>query len=111
MNIARFGWLPLPALIFGLVSSALAADLAKPTRKIVLIAGPLDSHPKETHEYEKNVILLKHCLDTSPNLKGVRTEIHFGGWPKDPSALDNADTIVMTSGGSDRQETDHPLYV
>jgi predicted amidohydrolase/type 1 glutamine amidotransferase len=111
MNIARFGGL-LAGLFLALVWSAPAADLVKPTRKVVLIAGPLDSHPKDTHEYEKNVILLKHCLDTSPNLKGrLRTEVHFGGWPKDPSTLDDADTIVMTSGGSDRQETDHPLYV
>ena len=33
------------------------AQEAKP-RKIVLLAGPLDSHPRDSHEYEKNVILL-----------------------------------------------------
>src|SRR6266850_1610175 len=101
IDIARFGWLLLPGLLPLFASPAPAADLAKPTRKVVLIAGQLDSHPKETHEYEKNVILLKHCLDTSPNLRDLRTEVHFGGWPKDPSTLDDADTIVMTSGGSD----------
>jgi hypothetical protein len=106
MNIAKVGWLLLPAMLLNFVPSTLAADWAKAIRKIVLLAGPLDSHPKDTHEYEKNVILLKHCLDTSPNLKGVRTEIHFGGWPQDPSTLDDADTIVMTSGGSDRRETE-----
>ena len=57
-------------------------------RKIVLIAGPLDSHPRDSHEYEKNVILLKHCLETSPNVKGVRVEVHFNGWPDDPRTLD-----------------------
>ena len=35
-------------------------------RKIVLIAGPLDSHPKDTHEYERNIILLRHCIETAP---------------------------------------------
>src|SRR2546427_6256802 len=97
INIARFGWLLVPGLLPLFASPALAADLAKPSRKVVLIAGPLDSHPKDTHEYEKNVILLKHCLDTSSNLKGLRTEVHFGCWPTDPSTLDDADTIVMTN--------------
>ena len=78
-------------------------------KKIVLIAGPLDSHPRDTHEYEKNVILLKHCLETS--LKDVRVEAHFDGWPADPRTLDDADTIFLTSGGCDRRLEDHPLYV
>src|SRR5437773_7624349 len=80
-------------------------------RKIVLIAGPLDTHPKDSHEYEKNVILLKHCLDRSTTLRGARTEIHFNGWPADPATLDDADTIVLTSGGCDRKREDHPFYV
>ncbi len=88
----------------------LGAQDPKP-RKIVLIAGPLDSHPKDSHEYEKNVILLKHCLDTSPNLKGFKVEVHFNGWPADPTTLDDADTIVLTSGGCDRKLEDHPFYV
>ncbi len=85
-----------------------AAQDPKP-RKIVLIAGPLDSHPKDTHEYEKNVILLRHCLETS--LKSARVETHFNGWPADPATLDDADTIFLTSGGCDRKLEDHPFYV
>jgi hypothetical protein len=81
-------------------------------RKIVLIAGPLDqSHPPGTHEYEKSVRLLKHCLDASPDLKGVRTEAHRNGWPDDPKTLDAADTVVLVASGSDRREQDHPLLV
>src|SRR5919108_512058 len=89
--------------------SARAAD--KP-RKIVLLAGPITGHPKETHEYEKNVILLKHLLETSADLRGkVRVEAHFKGWPDDPATLENADTIFITSDGCDRREADHPFYV
>jgi type 1 glutamine amidotransferase len=79
-------------------------------RKIVLIAGPITGHPKDTHEYEKNVVLLKHLLDNS--LPGqVKTEVHFSGWPENRATFDDADTIVFTSDGTDRNETHHPLYV
>ena len=89
--------------------AALAADTP---RKIVLIAGPITGHPKEAHEYEKNVILLKHLLETSPDLQGkVRVEAHFKGWPRVPATLEDADTIFLTSDGTDREEKNHPLYV
>ena len=78
----------------------------------MLIAGPITGHPKEAHEYEKSVILLKQLLETSPSLSGrVNVETHFHGWPTDPTTLDTADTIVLVSDGGDHQETDHPLYV
>ncbi|MSU20209.1 MAG: hypothetical protein EXS30_02295 [Pedosphaera sp.] len=97
------------ALALFIAGSAHAVDKPK---KIVLIAGPITGHPKEAHEYEKNVILLKHLLETSPNLRGqIRVEAHFKGWPKDPTTLDDADTIFLTSDGSDRVESDQPLYV
>ncbi|MBI3854509.1 MAG: hypothetical protein HY293_02330, partial [Planctomycetes bacterium] len=88
------------------------APAAPPERakKIVLIAGPLDSHPKDSHEYERNIILLKHCIDASPSFASARVEVHFNGWPADPATLDDADTIFMTSGGCDRKLEDHPLY-
>jgi hypothetical protein len=88
---------------------AKAAETPRP-RKIVLIAGPLDrSHPPATHEYEKTVQLIKHCLDHSPNVKGVRTEIHFNGWPRNPGTLDTADTIVLVTSGAGGRGVDHPL--
>ena len=102
--------------IFGLLlvavapcaTTACAADGAK---KIVLIAGPITGHPKYAHEYEKSVILLKHLLDTSPNVKGLAVEAHFRGWPQNPSTLDDADSIVLITDGGDRNAADHPLYV
>src|SRR5262245_11411736 len=87
------------------------ADAPRP-RKVVLIAGELDkTHPKGTHEYEKSVRLLKHCLETSPNLRGVRAEVHLHGWPRDDSTLNDADAIVIVSSGSDRKLQDHPVLV
>jgi len=76
-----------------------AAKKAKTkTRKIVLIAGR-PSHGGTAHTWHADAKLLKHCLDTSPNVKGVKTEVHFNGWPKDATALDDADTIVLLSDG------------
>src|SRR6476619_113756 len=94
-----------------LVSAALVA--AEPrAKKIVLIAGPLDgSHPAGTHEYEKTVRAFKYCLDNASNVTGIRVEAHLKGWPDKPKALDDADTIVLVSSGSDRKESDHPLLV
>ena len=87
------------------------ADTVVRVRKIVLIAGLMTGHDKQAHEYEKSVILLKTLLDTAPNLKNVRTEACFHGWPEDERTLDDADTIVFVTDGSDRKEADHPLYV
>ncbi|MFM1768150.1 MAG: hypothetical protein RJA22_679 [Verrucomicrobiota bacterium] len=109
----------LPWLLLALAVPAAAGPGALPATapgagrspKIVLIAGPLDSHPRETHEYEKNVLLLRYCLETAPAFRGARVEVHFDGWPTNAATLDDADTIFLTSGGSDRREADHPLYV
>ncbi|MGI8605190.1 MAG: ThuA domain-containing protein [Verrucomicrobiales bacterium] len=86
------------------------ASLAQ--KKIVVLAGDLDSHPPGTHEYEKSALLVEHCLETSSSLDPKpRVEVHFHGWPKDEKTLDDADTIMVISGGSDRRELDHPLMV
>ena len=98
-------------LCLALFLTLLFLPWAAEAKKIVLIAGSLDTHPKNSHEYEKNIVLLKHCLDTSPDLKGWTTEVYFNGWPGNASALADADTILLTSGGSDHREQDHPLYL
>src|SRR5580700_1361377 len=92
------------------ITGAGAAAHAR-TRKIVLIAGSMTGHDKQTHEYEKNVILLKQLLDTAKNVKGIQTEACFHGWPEDEKTLDDADAIVFVTDGSDRNEQDHPLFV
>ncbi len=106
--------LSLCAIYVGLMvlAGSVAAEEKTAAKKVVLIAGPITGHGKYTHEYEKSVILLKHLLDTSPNLKGkLVVETHFKGWPTDEKTLDDANTIVMISDGGDRNLTDHPLYV
>src|SRR6478609_5023131 len=95
-----------------LVSATLFAAEPPKTKKIVLIAGPLDgSPPAGTHDYEKTVRAFKYCLDNASNVTGLRVEAHLGGWPEKPATLDDADTIVIVASGSDRKEADHPLLV
>src|SRR5256885_5565863 len=74
--------LALFAALLSLPSLARAAqpDVQRP-KKIVLVAGSLDSHPRESHEYEKNIVLLKHCIESSPDFHNVTVETHFHGWP------------------------------
>ena len=85
--------------------SCMSAGLRKKPKKVVLIAGKTD-HQSGTHEHETIVSMLKECLDTSPNVKGIKTEVVFnGGWPKDPNILNDADTILICADGWER----HPL--
>jgi type 1 glutamine amidotransferase len=89
--------------------SLMATVGAAAPKKVVLIAGPITGHPKDTHEYEKNVTLLRHLLDQHPATFSAET--HYRGWPTNADTLNDADTIFFTSDGTDRKETDHPLYV
>ena len=77
-------------------------------RKIVLIAGK-KSHGPGAHEYEKGCRLIKACLDTSPNVKGVQTVVVTNGWPMDEKIFDDADSVFLFCDGSDNGEDRHPL--
>ena len=70
-------------------------------KKIVMVAGTPSHGPKQ-HEFNAGVLLLKKCLDPLPQ---VVAAAYLNGWPKDPSAFDNADAILlyMDGGGG------HPL--
>jgi type 1 glutamine amidotransferase len=66
-------------------------------KKIVLVAGSR-SHGPGDHEFSAGTKLLKACLDKTP---GIVTAQYGGGWPKDPSAFDNADAILFYMDGGD----------
>lgn len=106
-------WCALPAGIAGWVIQANLAQAqskqpqaskAKQPVKIVLIAGK-QSHGSDAHQHKEGVELLKKCLDTSANVKGVKVETHFDGWPKDDTALDDAGAILIYADG----RRGHPL--
>jgi type 1 glutamine amidotransferase len=65
-------------------------------KKIVFLAGR-DSHGFGAHEHRAGCTLLAVALNE--NHPGVHAAVYTGGWPTDPTALDNADAIVMYADG------------
>ena len=69
--------------------------LADSGKKIVLVAGK-QSHGPGDHEFRAGTMLLKKCLDKLP---GIVTADYYQGWPDDPTAFDNADSILLYMDG------------
>lgn len=64
-------------------------------KKIVLVAGK-PSHGYGAHDFHAGVILLQKRLNALPGIEAVT---HFNGWPKDPTAFDDADAVVLYMDG------------
>ena len=75
--------------------------LADGRKKIVMVAGT-PSHAPGAHEFNAGTKLLKKCIDGMP---GVLATAYYNGWPADPTAFDNADTILLYMDGGSR----HPV--
>jgi putative membrane-bound dehydrogenase-like protein len=71
-------------------------------KKAVFIAGR-DSHSSGTHEHNAGCTLLAMALNE--NVPEMQAVVYRDGWPEDPSALDNADTIILYADGGPR----HPV--
>lgn len=114
MSVLRFSFQsrsPLRALLF-LISavSALGADADAPAREIVFLAGPKDHGIPGRHEYEKDLRVLAQCLETSPNLAGIKTSVYVGPAPRDLSTFANAAAIVIESSSDRHPKEIHPLF-
>ncbi len=68
--------------------------------KIVFIAGSA-SHGYYEHEHNAGCLLLAAHLNEAAREHGlpVTTAVYNNGWPKDPTALDNADCVVSYCDG------------
>lgn len=66
-------------------------------KKIVFLAGNPSHAPRE-HEHRAGCMLLAKCLNENFGDKVLAT-VYTKGWPKDPTALDNADAMVGYSDG------------
>jgi len=75
-------------------------------KTIAFIAGT-PSHGEGNHEWEQDAQFLKQCLNGAPNIETLKIDIHYDGWPENPSDLDDADAIVFLSDGFEH----HPLKV
>ena len=65
-------------------------------KKVVLVAGRA-SHGYASHAHGAGCLLLAKLLgDNAPQ---VLATVYRGGWPQDPTALDNADAVVLFSDG------------
>ncbi len=78
--------------------------------KVVFLAGE-KSHGPGDHEYEKGLRLFQSCLERMPEAGNIKTELYTNGWPEDAATLNDADTIVLFSDGSDGELTRHPFLV
>jgi type 1 glutamine amidotransferase len=65
-------------------------------KKIVFIAGN-QSHGFGSHDHQAGCMLLAKAVNE--NVPGAKAVVFTGGWPKDDSALDDADCIVMYGDG------------
>ncbi|HYE33070.1 MAG TPA: family 16 glycoside hydrolase [Methylomirabilota bacterium] len=64
-------------------------------KKVVMVAGT-PSHGPGDHEFNAGVQLLHKCLQNQP---GVLSTFYLNGYPKDPTAFDNADTVMVFADG------------
>ena len=78
------------ALIIGSPEGSDAAN-----KKILLIAGK-PSHGPGDHEFRAGSLLLQKCLNKVQN---VEAEVHDFGWPKDDSAFDGIDAVLIYADG------------
>ncbi len=74
--------------------------LSDGTKKVVFIAGQ-PSHGYGAHEHNAGCLLLADRLQSAATNDGlpIITTVYRNGWPADPTALDNADTVVVYCDG------------
>jgi type 1 glutamine amidotransferase len=72
-------------------------------KKVVFVAGK-KSHEWGSHEHNAGCMLLAKCLSESNEEQQVPvlSTVYQNGWPADPTAFDNADTIVAFCDGGGR---------
>lgn len=97
-SLRRFAALRTVAALLSAITafSAQGAEPAasSPAKKIVFFGG-VKTHGPGAHEHLKAAQLVKQWIDTTPAMPRIRTQIYLDAWPKDPSELDDAATIVL----------------
>ena len=65
-------------------------------KKLVMVAGPR-SHGYGAHEHNAGWLMLAKMLNE--NMPNIYAVVHTNGWPKDPTAFDNADAVAIYCDG------------
>ena len=67
---------------------------ANPDKRLLLIGGPFDFHPKGTYEYMVGMNILSKLFE---RIDGPQTRIanSVESWPEGPGMIDSADAIVL----------------
>ncbi|MBI1375655.1 MAG: hypothetical protein GC159_23335 [Phycisphaera sp.] len=108
LRAAATVWIALVTLASAAVEPGAAAPKkAGDAPKIVLIAGHTD-HPPGTHEHRRGMDLFAYALKRFK--REATVEVYDNGWPDKPDTLDDADTIVFfTDGSNEKNPLGHPL--
>lgn len=82
--------------------------LTAANKKVVFIAGT-KSHGYGAHEHNAGCLLLANRLEAAATEQGLpmTTTVYQNGWPADPTALDNANTVVVYCDGGDQHFLHH----
>ncbi len=76
------------------VSSVTLAEDTIPPKRLLLIAGPPDGHPPQTHEYVAGLKVLHELLSERPGV-ALRTVIADEAWKDGPELLDGSEAVVL----------------
>lgn len=87
--------------------AALALGAEGP-KKVVFVSGPKDHGRPDRHEYQKDLTVLKYCLDHSSNVKNIATQLYAAPAP-DVAELKDASVIVLESSGDRIPRERHAL--
>jgi type 1 glutamine amidotransferase len=91
---SRFSSSPFAVfLVFILLGLSIAASAAD--KRIILVAGK-PSHGPGEHEFRAGCLLLHRCLE---NVPGVSSVVYSNGWPREASAFDGADAVLIYADG------------
>ena len=77
--------------IFTAVLFSVAAASAE--TRVLIVIGPT-THPPGSHEVAAGGRLMKHCVESMENLRGVKADV-VTEWPKEQAVLDAVSTVVF----------------
>jgi hypothetical protein len=103
----------LSAVLFATAARGASPRSAAPADQeaawIVFVAGPEDQGRPDRHEYERDLQVLKTCLEQAGNVSGIAAELSTGQVP-DAGELAGAAAIVVESSGDRTPGETHAIF-